>query len=260
MSSFKRTRGSGEHAFSSSSSSNGVGECPICFYQMSERGIHTVVRPFNCGGERHAICRSCDQRMFSGHDDRCPICRADRSGISICTNGARAPGIPVHQRRPDDGGFSAIAHFFAEVVDDDDADGGDGGIRYSSIIARPGTDETFDSLEEMIASTVASHGISRALTNRPRTALRSGINNERPTRESSSNSNSAVIAAVMQTIDTDPGIAAAMDGLRNPFPLGTFLDRVRGLSAGAPRQARAQGRSRASSRHRSQRSGATGGA
>jgi hypothetical protein len=58
-------------------------------------GARTVVHSFACdGGVRHAICRTCDRRMFNGHNDKCPICRAPRLGSSIAELGWRPPREP----------------------------------------------------------------------------------------------------------------------------------------------------------------------
>ena len=69
------------------------GECPVCLEEM-----HTIVYPFNCTDVRHGLCRSCDRKMFTRHDDRCPLCRASRSRDNIATHGYRPRNVPVHER------------------------------------------------------------------------------------------------------------------------------------------------------------------
>lgn len=206
---------------------------------MTMGGPHTIARPFECtDGVRHALCRTCDQRMFQGHDDRCPTCRAPRSGLSIASSGMRAHGVPVHQRRPDE--EMTLQHFWIP-------DGGDQPVEgYVSVLARPGTDEVFASLEEMLSSVDGRRGLSRAriinshghgmLTNAASADLsRSlrglvaalGTNAEEPAAQEAG---AAVAAAAMEAMRADPMTAAALEGLRNPaeVPLGTFLQRVRG--------------------------------
>lgn len=158
--------------------------------------------------------------MYQGHDDRCPICRAERSGLSIASNGHRNPGVPVHERREQP---VSLAHFMFGH----DAEGADEGIHYVSVIARPGTDDVFNSIEEMLGAAEAAHGISRSMTSRTRAippGLAHGIRNalDRQTAE-------AHLARAIAAIHEDSQISAAIEGLRNPaqVPLGTFIDRVR---------------------------------
>lgn len=214
----------------------------MCFNPMSVRGAHTIARPFNCqGGVRHAVCRACDQRMFQGHDDRCPTCRAPRSGISIAENGMRPPGIPVHERRPEND--ITLEHFWIPDAGDEPVEG------YISVLARPGTDDVFASLEEMLADRGISRarivsGNSRATRARAvapglASSLRNlvsvmGTSAERPAAQDAG----AAIVAAVNAMRNDPQTAAALDGLSNPveMPLGTFLDRVRGTAAAAEAQ------------------------
>lgn len=224
----------------------------MCFNPMTvggRSGTHTVARPFDCvGGTRHAICRSCDQRMFQGHDDRCPICRAERSGMSIATSGSRAPGIPVHERR-DDGGF-ALQQFFVPIDESQPA--------YVSVITRPGGDQIFHSLEEMLDGIVAGGpgGISRArimssagarghrTTAVATSDLSDGLRqilaaiNAQQAGAANAESMAATVAAAVSAIHSDPQINAALEGLTNPqsVSLGTFLDRVRGTSQAQTRR------------------------
>lgn len=70
--------------------------CPVCMeaFETTGLGARTIVHAFACNGGdgiRHAICRSCDRRMFNGHGDTCPICRAPRLGSSIAELGWRPP-------------------------------------------------------------------------------------------------------------------------------------------------------------------------
>lgn len=213
---------------------DGVGEneCPVCFCPMGDAGEHTIARPFECS---HPICRRCDRRMYQGHDDRCPMCRAERSGGSIAENGHRPPGIPVHERREAPvGPFSLETFFFA----DDDSEG----MHYVSAITRPGEDQLFASLEELLSNAERSHGISRARVAAAPPGLIAALQNLTSVNTSSQREREAMgrhVASAMRAINDDPALSAAMDGLRNPVevPLGTFLDRVRGTAGAAQAQA-----------------------
>lgn len=48
--------------------------CPVCL----ER-IRTQMKPFQCD---HVLCRTCDNTMKQTSDNRCPVCRAPRKGMS----------------------------------------------------------------------------------------------------------------------------------------------------------------------------------
>lgn len=48
--------------------------CPVCL----ER-IRTQMEPFQCD---HVLCRTCDNTMKQTSDNRCPVCRAPRRGMS----------------------------------------------------------------------------------------------------------------------------------------------------------------------------------
>tara|TARA_Y100000389_G_scaffold196668_1_gene230000 strand:+ start:12742 stop:13302 length:561 start_codon:yes stop_codon:yes gene_type:complete len=169
--------------------------------------------------------------MFHGHDDRCPICRAPRSGDSISTNGARSHGIPVHERPGVDTGVATLHDLF--FSDDDN-----GGVHLTSVIARPGSDEVFSSLEELLRAASSERGISRAQIHVAPPAVAHAM---RHLVEAASTGASATreLAAVTEAIGNDPSLSAAIDGLTNvaDVPLGTFLHRVRGtLTVQAGRQ------------------------
>jgi hypothetical protein len=213
-------------------------ECPVCFHPMQAR---TVARPFGCS---HPLCRACDRRMFQGHDDRCPICRAERTDQSHASSGLRPPGIPVHQRRDEPEGAFAFVNrggLGLGIFPDDD----EGGVHYTSFVAAPGGDDPFNSLEEMLNGVVASSGISRARIGRGTRVAAAEfapadiVRRLRNMSESHSADVAANLQAAMNAITDDPGIAAAMEGLTNPsgVPLGTFLDRVqmRGATSAAGR-------------------------
>lgn len=51
-------------------------ECPICFESLTEANR---TRPFSCV---HVLCAKCDLEMYSRAQDRCPICREQRSEVS----------------------------------------------------------------------------------------------------------------------------------------------------------------------------------
>lgn len=76
---------------------DGGRNCPVCFEPFdtgARQSARTIVHAFACNGgdgARHGICRSCDRRMYNGHGDACPICRAPRLGSSIAANGHRPP-------------------------------------------------------------------------------------------------------------------------------------------------------------------------
>lgn len=65
----KRTRaqrsGTGEEA-----------DCPVC---LEKFGARTQTQPFQCF---HVFCRSCDRGMQRTSDNRCPVCRCPRRGMS----------------------------------------------------------------------------------------------------------------------------------------------------------------------------------
>lgn len=52
-------------------------DCPICFEKLHAR---TQVNFFQCN---HIICRSCDRRMRNTSDNRCPVCRCPRRGMTV---------------------------------------------------------------------------------------------------------------------------------------------------------------------------------
>lgn len=58
-------------------------------------GPRTKVRPYLCeDGVAHAVCSACDRTLYVRQDDRCPICRAGRSGSSVRRNGPRPMSLP----------------------------------------------------------------------------------------------------------------------------------------------------------------------
>lgn len=172
--------------------------------------------------------------MYQGHDDRCPMCRAERSGGSIAENGHRSPGIPVHERREAPiGPFSLETLFFA----DEDSEG----MHYVSAITRPGEDQIFSSLEELLGNAERSHGISRARVAAAPPGLVSALQSLAAFNTPNQQERETMgrhVASAMRAIHDDPALSAAMDGLRNPteVPLGTFLDRVRGTADAAQAQ------------------------
>ena len=243
---------SGKRVRESQAEAESENECPVCFNPMGVGGPHTIARPFECS---HALCRRCDHRMFQGHDDRCPTCRAARGGASLAESGDRPPGTPVHLRRPEpvEGTIAEMGGFF--FANDDE-----GGIHYTSVITAPGGDQVFASLEEMLST---GRGISRSGTitrirgaNAPALAhaLRAfagflGTGGERPAIRQAEQA----ITQTMNAISDDPQLSAAIDGLNNPtdVSLGTFLQRVRGSNPAAQAQAgRTRGNAPGSTRRR----------
>ena len=78
-------------------------ECPVCFEAFEATGPRTKVRSYLCeGGLAHVICSACDKTLYVRHDDRCPVCRAGRSGTSVQRNGARPSpmSLPVPMSLP----------------------------------------------------------------------------------------------------------------------------------------------------------------
>ena len=63
-----------KRAISEARSSDRDAECPICF-----ESVRTKFEPFQC---YHGLCRACDARMRQTSDNRCPVCRAPRKGMS----------------------------------------------------------------------------------------------------------------------------------------------------------------------------------
>ena len=55
-------------------------ECPICFEAFEARGARTEAKPFQCG---HGVCKTCNTKMNSEQDNRCPQCRAPRIGFTV---------------------------------------------------------------------------------------------------------------------------------------------------------------------------------
>ena len=74
----------------------------MCMETFEASGARAEVRPFLCqSGVAHSICSACDRTMYNRHDDRCPTCRASRSGSSVQRNGPRPIALPP----PMDGGL-----------------------------------------------------------------------------------------------------------------------------------------------------------
>jgi len=84
----------------------GCDECPVCLDAFGS-GPSTKVFPFACEHGAHAICRKCDRTLFVRHDDRCPTCRAQRTGASIREGGYR-PQAPLADRAPNEGWEHAL--------------------------------------------------------------------------------------------------------------------------------------------------------
>lgn len=76
-------------------------ECPVCMEAYEASGPRTKVRPFLCeDGIAHAVCSACDRTLYVRQDDRCPICRAGRSGSSVARNGPRPISLPPPMEIP----------------------------------------------------------------------------------------------------------------------------------------------------------------
>lgn len=216
--------------------SQALGECPVCFNEMSTQGAHTVVRPFNCGdGTRHALCRACDRRMWLAHDDRCMICRASRSTESAVGNGERPPGVPVHERRENgvDFGSFEVLHFTNEETGP-----------FVSAIVRPGGNVLFSNLHDMIVANQrsrAERGLRRVdglISSGGRRGVRISAPAPDATDEEAADFDrdlqAAIAASVASTENAiaaaldEPATRAAMEGLRDPTStsLAGFIDRV----------------------------------
>ena len=78
----KRSRQSGGGGGKGGSGGGGEGggeggrECPVCLESVERR---TQTKAFQCV---HVLCRSCDTRMKAVLDNRCPVCRCPRNGMS----------------------------------------------------------------------------------------------------------------------------------------------------------------------------------
>lgn len=91
-----------------------AGECPVCMETFEASGPRAEIRPFLCqSGVAHAICSACDRTMYTRQDDRCPTCRANRSGSSVQRNGPRPMSLPP----PMDGGFVMPEHPGSQGID-----------------------------------------------------------------------------------------------------------------------------------------------
>ena len=78
-------------------------ECPVCMepYPRSARTETRLgVRSFQC---EHALCRTCDGRLRTQNDHRCPTCRAPRKGM---TAAQAEPPRDRNAPEPDDLGLS----------------------------------------------------------------------------------------------------------------------------------------------------------
>ncbi len=53
-------------------------ECPVCFEDAACTDLE-MIHPFSCG---HAICASCDRQMARLVQNRCPVCRTARVGMT----------------------------------------------------------------------------------------------------------------------------------------------------------------------------------
>ncbi len=53
-------------------------ECPVCFEDAACTDLE-MIHPFSCG---HAICVSCDRQMARRVQNRCPVCRTARVGMT----------------------------------------------------------------------------------------------------------------------------------------------------------------------------------
>lgn len=68
----KRTRVTG---FANEACDDGI-QCPVC---LSDVELTEIEYPFECG---HSVCRTCDDRLISRDDHRCPTCRQPRIGMN----------------------------------------------------------------------------------------------------------------------------------------------------------------------------------
>lgn len=96
---------------------------------------------------------------------------------------------------------------------------------YISVITRPGSDQVFGSLEEMLSDAFGPRGISRARI------LSSSSRGQRTSPVVAPEIMEGIRLAT-SAIHDDPLISAALEGLNDPssVSLGTFLDRVRGTA------------------------------
>lgn len=204
-------------------------ECCVCFNEFEEQGPRTKIRPFSCSdGVAHPICRACDRTLFMRNDDKCPTCRAPRSLLSIQAGGWREPPAPVEPPIMMSGLGGTM--FFPV-----DSDSGEPdlfiGLAPQRFFAMSGGAPS----DMAVALTRGFHAAVSSRNSRsshPALARDSAADVSEETDGRPDTSGDAALAAAM----SDPGIAAAIEGLNNPaaMDIGTFLRTVRGASASAP--------------------------
>ena len=189
------------------SSSSSQEECVICMYAFNRR--RTKCYPFGCGnGVRHAICTECNSRMFSVHDDACPICRAPRTDARFM--GYRPP------RPVDDTNSSMFQSMFQ---------GGTGSIVN---VATP-NGAVFFSVDSGVPE---DHEGPRFFVVQ-RTLRHAASADSADSQQSNATTANTTANTLVNEILGDPVVQAAIDGLRNPQRGGVagFLRGIRNASS-----------------------------
>lgn len=179
--------------------------CPVCFEPFGS-GANTKVHPFECAGDRHAICRACDSTLFRRFDDRCVICRATRDlAASTARHGHRPSGTPVHLRQPNPPPFQLTSGTLFFSLDRPSA--ANSGPRVNILNPESTPEEAANFMARMLS------GFSR---DRP---IDVDIEEEEPADPP------AELASAISVIQSDPGIIAALRGLQSvaDTPLGLFI-------------------------------------
>lgn len=173
--------------------------CPVCYVKFGGRR-GTKSYPFAC--KRHAVCVDCNRKMFTRHADACPLCRATR--VDTARMGERGPAPP----RNDNFRLLEASEIAQAVFGNSDA------------------------FTEVPASNVSA--VLFAMPAHP--GARSGmIVVQHNFSEDESAPSSA--AHVVDQIARDPGVRAAIEGLRNPsrVRVGSFLSHIRRAARRGPR-------------------------
>lgn len=212
-------------------------ECPVCLHEFDASALRAKLCAFECGGGlRHAVCRSCDARMWRRHDDRCPICRGPRDLVmSARIHGTRGEGTPVHLQPSQvdaggEGGGSGphlIFFPFDHIVD---------AREILDVASSPRLDRRVGERRSAVFHRLHSNATARVRLRRfarvPRSPLVGDANrDDGVARDDAVDVEDAADDAADDVVDAaldDPQIRAALQGLARPdlVPLGTFLQRV----------------------------------
>ena len=204
-------------------------ECPVCLHEFDASASRAKLCAFECnGGLRHAVCRSCDARMWQRHDDRCPICRGQRDLFtSARIHGARREGTPVHLQSSQvdagggGGGWELMFFPVVDIVDAREVFGAGSSPRRDRRVGERRS-AVFHRLHSNATARLRFRRVDRA----PRSPLVGNANRDVARDDAVSDVEDA--AEILDVGLDDPQIRAALEGLVRPdmVPLGTFLQRV----------------------------------